>query len=100
MLTDLAVQHKARADKCELRLADGSKSLQETSALLQKCQEIVDAIPPRKSPLMPLLGLGAGVVGSLLISTGLIAPVADSARLPMAGIGLALIGGGVVLVWP
>ena len=99
-LTDLVVQHRGRADKCELRLADGSKALQENIALLQSCQDIVAAIPPRKSPLMPLLGLGAGVLGSLLMSGGLVAPVPDSARLPMALVGFGLIGGGVVLVWP
>jgi len=49
---------------------------------------------------MPLLGLGAGVVGSLLMSGALIASVPDSARLPMALVGMGLIGGGVVLVWP
>jgi hypothetical protein len=100
VLTDLAVQHKARADKCEIRLDAATKDVAETSALLQTCRDFVALIPPPKSPLMPLLGLGAGVVGSLLISSGFVAPVPDSGRLAMAGVGLALIGGGVILVWP
>jgi hypothetical protein len=102
-LTDLVIQHRARADKCELRLTDAVKTGDETSALLQTCRDFVTTVkpcPPPRSPLMPLLGLGAGVVGSLLISTGLLAPVADSARLPLALVGVGLIGGGIVLVWP
>jgi hypothetical protein len=36
----------------------------------------------------------------LLIAGGFVAPMPDSARFPMGLVGLGLIGGGVVLVWP
>ena len=44
--------------------------------------------------------VGAGVLGSFLISGAFVAPVPDSARFPVALVGMSLIGGGVVLVWP
>ena len=97
------IQHRARADKCELRLGDAVKTSDETSALLQTCQDFVTSIPPcppPKSPLMPLLGLGAGVIGSFLVAGGFVAPMPDSVRFPMGLVGLGLIGSGVVLVWP
>jgi len=103
ILTGLVVQHKARADKCELRLEDAVKTGDETSALLQTCRDFVTSIPPcppPRSPLMPLLGVGASVLGSFLMAGGFVAPVPDSARFPMGLVGLGLIGGGVVLVWP
>ena len=103
ILTDQIIQQKARADKCDLRLADSDKTSSETSALLQSCRDFVTTIkpcPPPRSPVMPLLGLGAGVIGTLLMSGGFVAPVPDSARLTMALVGFGLIGGGVVLVWP
>lgn len=103
VLTDLVIQHRARADKCELRLGDAVKTQQEADALLSQCQTSLTTIPPcppPKSPVMALLGLGAGVLGSFLISGAFVAPVPDSARFPVALVGMSLIGGGVVLVWP
>lgn len=103
VLTDLVIQHRARADKCELKLEDAVKTQQETDGLLSQCQTSLTTIPPcppSKSPVMALLGLGAGVLGSFLISGAFVAPVPDSARLPVALVGMGLIGGGVVLVWP
>lgn len=103
VLTGLVVQHKARADKCELRLEDAMKTSDETSALLQTCRDFVTSIPPcppPRSPLMPLLGVGASVLGAFLVAGGFVASVPDSARFPMGLVGLGLIGGGVVLVWP
>ena len=103
VLTDLVIQHRARADKCELRLGDAVKTQQEADALLSQCQTSLTTIPPcppPKSLLLPLLGLGAGVLGSFLISGAFVAPVPDSARFPVALVGMSLIGGGVVLVWP
>jgi hypothetical protein len=103
VLTDLVIQHRARADKCEIKMGDAVKTQQETDALLAQCQTSLTTIPPcppPRSPLMPLLGLGAGVLGSLLISGAFVAPVPDGARFPVALVGMGLIGGGVVLVWP
>lgn len=103
VLTDLVIQHRARADKCELKMGDAVKTQQETDALLSQCQTSLTTIPPcppPKSPAMALLGLGAGVLGSFLISGAFVAPVPDTARFPVALIGMGLIGGGVVLVWP
>ena len=102
-LTDLVVQHRARADKCELRLADAVQETGEERGLRQHCEVALGSIkpcPPPASPVWPLLGLGASVVGSFLISGAFVAPVPDSARFPVALVGMSLIGGGVVLVWP
>lgn len=102
-LTDLVIQHRARADKCELRLADAVQEAGEERGLRQHCEVALGSIkpcPPPASPVWPLLGLGAGVVGSFLISGAFVAPVPDSARFPVALIGMGLIGGGIVLVWP
>lgn len=103
VLTDQLVFHKARADKCEIRLADALKTSDDNAGLLRACQAIVADIkpcPPPRSPLMPLLGLGAGVVGSLLMTGALVADVPTSARFPLLLVGVAGIGGGVALVWP
>lgn len=103
VLTDQLVQHKARADKCELRLVENLKSLDENLAMLRSCQAVladVKPCPPPKSPLLPMLGLGAGVLGSMLVVGGVVADVPASARFPMLLIGVAGIGGGAVLVWP
>lgn len=103
ILTSLVIQHRARADKCELNLGDAVKTHQEVDALLSQCQASLATIPPcppPKSPTMALLGLGAGVLGSLLVSGAFVAPVPDGARFPVALVGMGLIGGGVVLVWP
>lgn len=103
VLTDLVIQHRARADKCEIKLGDAVKTQQESDGLLAQCQTSLTTIPPcppPKSPAMALLGLGAGVLGSFLISGAFVAPVPDSARFPVALVGMSLIGGGVVLVWP
>lgn len=103
VLTDLVVQHRARADKCELRLVDATQEAADERTLRQQCQVALDAVepcPPRPSPVWPMLGLGAGVIGTFLMSGALLADVPSSARFPMALSGLALVGGGIVLVWP
>lgn len=103
VLTGLVVQHKARADKCELRLESAGKDVADLTGLVQHCEAKMAAIPPcppPRSPLMPLLGLGAGMVGSFLMAGGFAASVPDSARLPMVLVGVGLIGGGVIFVWP
>jgi hypothetical protein len=103
VLTGLVVQHKARADKCELRLENAGKDVVDLTGLVQHCEAKMAAIPPcppPRSPLMPLLGLGAGVLGSFLMSGGFVASVPDGARLPMVLVGVGLISGGIVLVWP
>ena len=102
-LTDLVIQHRARADKCELRLADAVQEASEERGLRQHCEVALASIkpcPPPPSPVWPMLGLGAGVIGTFLMSGALLADVPSSARFPMALSGLALVGGGIVLVWP
>lgn len=102
-LTDLVVEHRARADKCELRLVDAKKDTEDMVVALHACQAALAAVPPcppPKSPIKPLLGVAAAVAGTVLLSVGLVADVPDSVRLPLAGVGLAGIGGSIVLVWP
>ena len=102
-LTDLVIQHRGRADKCELRLATALKDVVDEGHLRQECQVALDAVqpcPPPASPVWPMLGLGAGVLGTFLMSGALLADVPVSARFPMGLAGLALVGGGIVLAWP
>lgn len=102
-LTDLVVEHRARADKCELRLVDALADTKDVEVELHACQAAMAAVkpcPPLKSPIRPLLGVAAAVAGTVLLSAGLVADVPSSVRLPLAGVGLAGIGGAIVLVWP
>lgn len=102
-LTDLVVEHRARADKCELRLADAKKDTEDMVAALHACEAALAAVPPcppPKSPVRPMLGVAAAVAGTVLLSAGLVADVPGSARLSLAGAGLVGIGGSIVLVWP
>lgn len=102
-LTDLVVQHRSRADKCELRLVDALADTKDVETELHACRAALAAVPPPappKSPVKPLLGVGAAVVGSVLLSVSLAADLPETFRLPLAGVGLVGIGGAVVLVWP
>ena len=102
-LTDLVVEHRARADKCELRLVDALADTKDVEVELHACRAALAAVPPPappKSPVKPLLGVGAAVVGTVLLSVSLAADLPETFRLPLAGVGLVGIGGAVVLVWP
>lgn len=102
-LTDLVVEHRARADKCEIRLVDALADAKDIEVELHACQAALVAVPPcppKKSPVRPMLGVAAAVAGTVLLSAGLMADVPGSVRLPLAGIGLVGIGGAIVLVWP
>jgi len=102
-LTEILIQHRSRADKCEVVLADERKNAEQEAAILASCQEIVAAIkpcPPKRSPVWPLAGIGAAVVGTVLLSAGFVANVPDSARLVIIGSGVSAIAGGVILAWP
>lgn len=102
-LTDLVVQHRSRADKCELRLVDALADTKDVETELHACRAALAAVPPPappKSPVKPLLGVGAAVAGAVLLSVSLAADLPESFRLPLAGVGLVGIGGAVVLVWP
>lgn len=70
---------------------------------LAACRAALAAVPPPlppKSPVKPVLGVGAAVLSTVLLSVSLAADLPESFRLPLAGVGLAGIGGAVFLVWP
>lgn len=99
----MIVQHKARADKCELRLADSMGQIGAVEVELHACQAALAAVPPPKpppSPVWPLVGLASGVVGSLLLTGSIVADVPSMVRFPMLLVGVGGIAGGMVMVWP
>lgn len=96
-----AIEARAAADACQVRLTDAQAEAQAFSDRFVACQaELKTCVPPAPPPSMvrPLLGYSAGVVSTVLLVTGLVAPLPDSARLALGGVGLAGLAGGLVLV--
>jgi len=101
-LTDMIVEHRARADKCDLVLSNERKNAEQEAAMLASCQELVAAIKPcpKKSPIWPLVGIGAAVAGTVLLSAGFVADLPETVRFAVIGSGLSAIAGGIIFVWP
>lgn len=103
MLTDVAIQAKADAKTCGLRLEDAQKDSDAFVVELHACQAALAAIPPcpPKPPATRfVIGYATGVVSTVALLSAILAPLPDTARLALGGVGLAGLGGGVVLVLP
>lgn len=102
-LTDVAVQAKADAQSCEVRLEASratAKTLDEGLAACRAALAAVPPCPPRPNAKVVLGGYGLGVFGALALAAGFVAPVPDGARLGLGLAGVGLVAGGAVLVWP
>ena len=102
-LTNLVVEHRARADKCELRLVDAKKDTEDMVAALHACEAALAAVPPPeppRSPMRPLIGYALGVVGASALTVALLASVDATPRAVIGTLGLASVAGGAVLVLP
>lgn len=103
VLTDLVVQHRSRADKCELQLKDAQADTADMTTALHACQAALAAVPPPKPPpsaTKPLLGYAAGVVGTMALVVALAVDMPPTARAVVGATGIAGLGVGVVLVVP
>jgi len=103
LLTDSCVQAKADAKSCALRLEDSAKDVAAREVELHACQAALAAVPPPPPPrsaTRPIIGYGTGVASTVLLLPAILAPLPDAARLPLGGVGLVGLGGGVVLVLP
>lgn len=103
LLTREAILARGEQKTCALKLneADAKVSARETA--LQACEASLAAVkpcepPPVRSLVKPLTGYGIGVAATLLMVTGLVAPLPDAARYALGGAGLVGLAGGVVLV--
>lgn len=102
-LTDLAVQAKADAKSCEVRLdasRAGGKTLEEAVEACRAALAAVPPCPPLPSAKVVLGGYGMGVVGALTLAAGFVLPVPDAARMGLGLAGVGLVVGGAVLAWP
>lgn len=105
-LTDAAVKARAEAATCTLRLEDTAKDVGARETALFACEAALAAIPPCPPPPEKakatrfVVGYAAGIVATVAILTGALAPLPDAARLTLGGAGLAGLAGGIVLVLP
>ena len=101
LLVKEAIKARADAKACGVQLADSQDEGKAFEAKLVSCEATLATIqpcPPPPSLTRPLAGYGVGVLSTALLLAGILAPLPDSARLTVGGVGLAGLAGGVVLV--
>ena len=103
LLTREAILARGEQKTCALRLNESEAKVSAREAALQACEASLAAVkpcepPPVRSLVKPLTGYGLGVASTLLLVTGLVAPIPDAARYALGGAGLVGLAGGVVLV--
>lgn len=103
MLTREALLARGEQRSCAIKLAEEQAKVTARETALQACEASLAAVKPCPPPVVPslvrpLAGYGVGVVSTLLLVTGLVAPLPDAARYALGGAGLVGLAGGVVLV--
>lgn len=101
-LTDLAIQFRAASERCVIRLEQAQGDLAGEQKLRQSCEAALAAVPPPepfRSPMVPLVGYAAGVLGTVLSALA-VSIVPDGGRAAVAGVGATMILGGAFLVLP
>lgn len=102
-LTQIIIETKARADKCDLRLADAVKDSERLFVEVDACHAALQAIPPpppKPSPVRPLTGLALAVLGTVSLAGATVMDMPSGAQFPVMLLGFGLIGTGAILVWP
>lgn len=102
-LTDIIIQTKAKADKCDLRLADATKDAERLFAEVDACHNLARTIPPLPPPpsaMRPLTGYALGILGTISLAGMAVMDVPSGVRFPVMLVGFGLLGTGAVLVLP
>lgn len=102
-LTDIIIQTKARADKCDLRLTDSVNDADRLIVELDACHAALAAIPPpppRPTATKPLTGYALGVLGTVSLAGLAVMDVPAGVRFPVMLLGFGMLGAGAVLVLP
>jgi hypothetical protein len=103
LLTREAILARGEAKTCGIKLNECHASVGARDAAVEACEAKLAIIPPPEPPrslVRPLSGYGVGVVSTLLLVTGIVAPLPDGARYALGGVGLVgLAGGAVLVVW-
>lgn len=102
-LTDIIIQTKAKADKCDLRLADATKDAERLFAEVDACHSLVQTIPPLPPPpsaTRPLTGYALGILGTISLAGMAVMDVPSGVRFPVMLVGFGLLGTGAILVLP
>lgn len=102
-LTQIIIENKARADKCDLRLTDAVKDSERLFVEVDACHAALQAIPPPPpppSPVRPMTGLALAVLGTVSLAGVTVMDMPSGARFPIMLLGFGLLGTGAVLVWP
>lgn len=103
LLTREAILARGEAKTCAIKLNECQASVSARDAAVEACEAKLASIPPPEPPrslVRPLAGYGVGVAATVLLITGIVAPLPDAARYTLGGVGLAgLAGGAVLIVW-
>jgi len=102
-LTQIIIETKARADKCDLRLTDAVKDSERLFIEVDACHAVLQTIPPpppRPSPGRPLTGLALAVLGTVSLAGATVMDIPSGVQFPVMLLGFGLIGTGAILVWP
>lgn len=102
-LTEVAIQAKADAKSCEVRLEaarDAGKTLEESVEACRGALAAVKPCPPLPNAKVVLGGYGLGVFGALAMAAGAVLPIPDAARMALGLSGIGLVAAGAVVVWP
>ena len=102
-LTDIIIQTKARADKCDLRLTDSTKDSDRLIVEMDACHAALAAIPPlppKPTAMRPLTGYALGVLGTISLAGVAVMDMPSGVRFPVMLLGFGMLGTGAVLVLP
>lgn len=103
LLTREAILARGEQKTCALRLGEADAKVSARETAIQACEATLAAVKPCDPPVVrsltkPLVGYGIGVISTVLMVTGLVAPLPDAVRYAVGGAGLVGLAGGVVLV--
>lgn len=103
LLTREAILARGEAKTCAIKLNECHASVAARDAAVEACEAKLASIPPPEPPrslVRPLSGYGVGVAATVLLITGIVAPLPDAVRYTFGGVGLVgLAGGAILVVW-
>lgn len=103
LLVKEALSARGEAKACAIKLDECAAKVEYREHGLAACEAALAAVPPAPPPrslVRPLSGYGVGVVSSVLLISGIVAPLPEAARILLGGAGLiGLAGGAVLVIW-